>query len=90
MCATFERGTSKQLSPMCCCMCNCVWEEPILAYVYHPESDSAFKVTSQKELDDCLSYGCDQVSEYFCTMVELGLYDEIDFEYETQLRMEGQ
>jgi hypothetical protein len=89
VCATFERATSKQLSPMCCCMCNCVWEEPIKTYVYHPESESVALVTNQKELEVSLYQGCIEVSEYFCTMVELGLYDEIDFEYEKQLRMEG-
>ena len=89
VCATFERATSKQLSPMCCCMCNCVWEEPIRAYVFDPAERSAWAVTDQLDLDVCLVHGCIEVSEYFCTMVELGMYDEIDFEYERQLRMEG-
>jgi hypothetical protein len=56
VCATFERGTSKQLSPMRCCMCNCVWEP---------------------------------VSEYYQTMVDLGLEDEIDLEYEKKLMGKG-
>ncbi len=81
--AFFERGTTKQVSEYRCCMCNEVWEEvQFRKWVYHPESDSALEVNTEKELQQCLDQGCLEVSEYYAAMVDLGLHDEIDFEYE--------
>lgn len=89
--AVYERGTSNRVSEYRCCDCNCVWEEvQFRKWVYHPESDCAFEVNTENQLNQCLSLGCDEVSEYYATMVELGLQGEIDFEYETKLRMEDE
>lgn len=91
ICALFERGTSNRVSDYRCCMCDCVWEEPqFRKWVYHDESDSAMEVNTDAELQDALNYGCLEVSEYYATMVDLGLWDEIDFEYEKNWRMEQQ
>lgn len=87
--ALFERGTSNRVSEYRCCDCNQVWEKP-RKWVYHPESDSAFEVHNSNELLDALMRGCNECSEYYATMVDLGLWDEIDFEYETKLRMEDE
>lgn len=90
ICATFERGTSTQLSPMRCCMCDHVWEEvQFRKWVYHPESDSAVEVNTEYDLEQCLNEGCNEVSEYYATMVDLGLESEIDHEYEQQLRTQS-
>lgn len=55
-----------------------------VGYVYHAESDCAFPVYSEEELHDCLSSGADQVSEYYCVMVELGMMDAIDHKWDSE------
>lgn len=88
--ALFERGTSNRVSEYRCCDCNEVWvEAQFRKWVYHPESDCAFEVNTDDELQHCLNQGCSEVSEYYATMVDLGLHDEIDFEYETKMRMDS-
>jgi hypothetical protein len=51
-------------------------------YVWHAESDCAFPVYSEEEAQRCCDQGAEMVSEYFCTMVELGLYELIDHEWD--------